>query len=254
MLLSFGQRRAPRLRPNASEQAILRVYNERDLRKAIGALCAYSYQAPNVPRYEIVVAADIGISDPIEAESGIGDGPGDLVIRSEGSARLIPTEDLDYLFRVSGTQQRNFTLRELNIGAPEDSSSPEFGHVFSTTGSVIATVERCRIATATGLFTATSAAPTVQYSLIRDNMFLGAASWQLLSTIGMRFSLVQGNRAAASWDIVFGTAASVYNSIVGNHMRAGAITTTGSSGNNAISGNTQATITTVGSDSAAGNT
>jgi hypothetical protein len=158
---------------------------------------------------------------------------------------------MEYLFAPVATEARRFVLRECNIGDRNDRIA---NHVIGTAGNTVVVIERCRIATAVGLFYAASSAPTIQYSSILDNYFDVASGWGLLTTLGMRFSTVSRNRAAASWDIITATVASVYNAIGENFMRGGAITTTGSSGNSAIVGNTQVTVTGVGSDSLAGNT
>lgn len=250
MLLPYGSRRAARLRPQANEQAIKRVYNEVGLRKAMGEVAAaLTFGQVGYPRHEILVSADIALSSPIEFT--VGDGIGDLVIRCEGTARILPAEAMDYLFFGSGLESRRFILRECNIGNAED---PLANHVFGTDSNQIVTVERCRISTLVGLCYAATSAPTLQYSQIVNNYIDSPSGWELLTTMGMRLSSVHGNRATALWNITYGTVASIYNNIAGNFMRGGAITTTGSTGNSAIVGNTQVTVTGVGSDSIAGNT
>lgn len=250
MLLPYGNRRAAFLRPKANEQAIKRVYNETGLRKAIGEVAAaLTFGQVGYPRHEILVSADIALAEPIEFT--VGDGIGDLVIRCEGTARILPATAMEYLFFGSGLESRRFILRECNLGNADD---PLANHVFGTDANQILTVERCRISTAVGLCYAAASAPSLQYSEIKDNYIDAPSGWELLTTMGMRLSSVHGNRSTALWNITYGTVASIYNSLIGNFMRGGAITTTGSTGNSAIVGNTQVTVTGVGTDAITGNT
>ena len=216
MLLPYGNRRSPRLRPQANEQAIRRVYNETGLRIAIGEVAAaQTFGQVGYPRHEILVSCDIALEEPIEFS--VGDGIGDLVIRCEGTARILPAVAMEYLFCGSGREGRRFFLRECNLGNAAD---PLANHVFGTTSNQIVTVERCRISRAVGLCYAAASVPQLQYSAILENYIDSPSGWELCTTMGLRLSSVQGNRSTALWNITY-TGAGIYNSILGNFMRGG---------------------------------